>query len=493
MKPKLFAVGIFGVALLVFGVNAMKSKLDDDREVAVIRNLLAEYKAMGVPTNSSEYFKKIPDSENAWVEIGPVLLDEGGKGLNPLFRGGLAFDLAITSEERDLPTMKRYLAINQSKRDIIVDALARKPKFQIERDYDLGANLLYPEIAVLRTVVREFCLEALAAAYEGNDQKVIRDLGVSIRIANYFVERGELITTSISASVRTQIMTIAMRIMEKRPNLSLLLRTFLRADGRFTKPQSKLIFETEFLANMANARYFDLPIWDKSTAPFPLSLIAKPPKEIGMVEVMDLGKVQHGDYVPKSRKMRIFMTDKLKAWKAVFTKMNQQSPLKFEPTALDITTEMTTNKQVPEAMRELFLAGGIDGIIDQLTTQKQFEEAYHVIWKAMDVKSWRGQYPKSLGEIGLSVNSFKSMGGITYIASEKGVKLVSVQLNSNGDPKFRVSFPVSLAQTEKGMESTRLRAAKYRFGTTDYNGRELNSPNSAPNKVVPRKFGLPVR
>ncbi len=474
MKLLHIALGIGGAAILIVGVMSLKSKLDYDREVGEITKLLGEFKAMGVPTNSSEYFKKIPDSENAWVEIGPVLLDEKEFGY---FRSGLAGELIAIANPEDLPTLKRYLAVHQRKREIIAAALAEKPQFQVDRDYDLGVNLLYPELEVLRLVIREFCLEALAAAFEGNEQIVLRDLKIAVRLTNYFIETGELLTISVSFASRIQIMNTAMRIIEKRPNLYEPIREFLEADGCFKKSPPRRVLEFQFLNEIASARYYDLQVWDKTKAPFPLSLVVVDSMPTGS-QVYELGKVQHGDYVPQSKKMRTYLRKRLERWKPIFVNL-MNKPMEYEPSANEFFLAPPSPEGLPEPLRAFFELGSVDldgqSLIDHLTKYKQYDEAYRVIWRAMDIKKRTGHYPMSLNEIEIPMTAFDRMGGITYTSSEKGIALRSVEKTSDGIPRFRVSFPRSLVQSKARNELARHLVSDFRLGKIDMNGEDIKA------------------
>lgn len=77
MKPSHIAFGFAGIAIIIGGAFALKGKLNYDRDGREINRLIGEYKAMGVPTNGTEYFHKIPDSENAWIELVRVFFRDG--------------------------------------------------------------------------------------------------------------------------------------------------------------------------------------------------------------------------------------------------------------------------------------------------------------------------------------------------------------------------------------------------------------------------------
>ena len=84
MKPFRIVFGIIGGSLIFLAVLAAKKQIDFSRDASEINSRLSDIRAMGYATNGDEYMRKIPDAENAWIEIGPMLVRyEGEKVIRP--------------------------------------------------------------------------------------------------------------------------------------------------------------------------------------------------------------------------------------------------------------------------------------------------------------------------------------------------------------------------------------------------------------------------
>jgi hypothetical protein len=128
MKPLPLAFAIFGGVALIGGAIGIKNLVHLKRDEDAITKLIAEYKAMGIPTNGGELVTKVPDSENAWIEIGPILEEVTPNGAKILYKSALPLELLMTCGKQDLPLLRQYLANNQTKRYAIETALKAKPK-----------------------------------------------------------------------------------------------------------------------------------------------------------------------------------------------------------------------------------------------------------------------------------------------------------------------------------------------------------------------------
>ena len=484
MKPFQIVIGIVGSAVMIIAGIGVRSKMAYDNDSRDISKLIAEYRAVGIPTNGDEIFHRIPDCENAWVEIGPMLVIPGAP--TP-FKSEEAVELMMTCGKKDLPLIKRYLAENESKRNAIEAALKAKPKLQVPHDYDEGYMMMLQEMTPIRSVVREYCLAAYAAGLEGNMPEVKRNLNLANRFVVLCTDRSEYISAMIGASLRKTMMQSAYRIIEAKPSLQPELRALMTSPEMTTYTDPKRVAESEFVAQLELARYFDIAQMDKPDVPSFLKGFIKGPEEN---EIFKLGKARAGDYIPQSFTMRKFLKARLEHWKPFMTEM-----VKSGFPSMDKYSFATDFGDSLPSKLQAFVGPGNNQdsqIYRGLGTGRMNNEMNLVIFKSLDAKQKTGSYPSSLESLGFGLDSTISADNISLIADKNGVLVrcnSGKTLEDNALPSL--SFPARLSVEPKTLSHYAAKVNDFRVGKISVAGSDVKK-GAKSRLVVPPGAPKPV-
>ncbi len=485
MKPFKIAIVILGAAVLYAGIASLSAKIKYDGDEREITKLIAEYKAMGVPTNGDELVKTIPDSENAWVEIGPILLSKQGTGTGNLFKSAVALELMMTCNKKDLPLMRKYLAENQAKREKIEAALNAKPKMQVPHDYDEGYMMMLPEYSAIRGLTREYCLAAYVAGLEGNLPEVTRNLDIANRFATNCLERPEYIGASIGASIRKNILQAALRIIEANPSLTDELESYVTGPAMSLVADPKRIILSEFVAQISIARYFDVPEMDRPAVPSFLKSIVQTRTD-GDIE--KLGRVRQGDTIPDSSTMRRFLRNRLETWQPILKDLIKSGSTSPEGYA----KVNNINSVLPKKLS--FLAPDQPYFNrDQLYRGIGFAQEYRgmttALFKAMTIKRQTGKYPASLREIGSPIRLLVPTDVVAYTGTKEAITLSSDTSSfSFTDSVPVLSFPATASVPSKAASEYAEKVRKYRNGEILFDGTTTAgvAKLGAPTPIPPR-------
>ena len=476
MKPFKIALGIGSIALLVGGAFWVKGKLDYANDERQITALISDLHQMGVATTSEGFFHKIPDKNNAWVEIGPILLNKVGKGWSPLFRSELSMDFVLSCGPADIPLIQKYLANNQSKREAISVALAAKPMIQVPHDYDEGLVMLLPEASQIRVVAREFLLAAYEAGMIENTAETIKNLEVAVRLDNHLRERGEWVPALVGATIHNDIVKTCLRIVEASPNMLEPIKAFVSTKGLFIPFDNRRILESRFLEEMATDRYFDNPELDRRKPFFPFSLLVKEP-EGGNWQASYSGQIQHSDTIPQSRNMRHYMRVRLEQWKTYLAELHKSEDRSYLPLFSLYPSERKALANLTDEFRQVMDSGTTDE--DKEANYRQFTslsatgKMYDILWQALEVKRRTGKYPAQIDSAVLNGPDFKPVDGLEYSVSATGITVKTKGLTDDGNPIRKVSFPLSLAMKPDTLKANKERVEKYRTGQIGFDGKNL--------------------
>ena len=469
MKPFHYFLSIAGVTLLVGGGMALQANLKYQADGREIAKLISEYKAMGIPTNGDEFWRPIHSDENAWVEIGPLLMNKNGRGNGPLYRGGISLDLIYAGTKKDLPTMRKYLKKNQEKRDQVLDALRKKPKMQVPHDYDEGYMMLLPEYATMKTLCKDFCLEAYVAGLEGDTARMITNLDAATRFAHHCFDRGELIGSMVGLAIQRQILDTGFRLMEVQPSLRGQIIAYLSAPEFLGQKNLRKVLHGEFLSQVVTTRYLDSPLVDKRRYPSPIDKVFKNPTT---EEIMKSSQVRKGDYLPESRSMRAFLRRRLEECKPFMTQLSKQGEIDALPSEADFAKFFDYSQGMPTSLSFLY-PNSVDSRITykNMSIDLEYADVARIILKAVQTKDRTGSYPDSMNQMGMEVRSYSGGEGYEYFASEKGVIVNSVRLNLDSKkPAVKLSFPPSLAVDPVNITKRQEVLRDYRTGKVNDQG-----------------------
>ncbi len=484
MKLLKAALGLGGVTLLLVGAASFSNRIAYSQDGREITRLIAEYKAMGVPTNGDELVKMIPDSENAWVEIGPILENKVGDGATILFKSAIALELMMTCNKNDLPLMRKYLTENQAKRERIEAALIAKPKIQVPHDYDEGYIMRLYEYSPIRALTREYCLAAYVAGLDGNLPEVIRNLDLANRFATNCIESPIYVGTSIGASLRKNILQAALRIIEANPALANELESYCTGPAMSPVADPKRVVLSEFVAQISIPRYFDDPEMDRPAVPSFLKSIVQTRTE-GDIE--KLGHARHGDFVPDSTTMRGFLRNRLETWQPILNELSKTGSTSPE----DYAKVNDMSSVLPKKLS--FLAPDQpffdrDQLYHGIGLAQAYREMTKALFNAMAIKRKTGKYPSSLQEIGSPIRLLVPTDKVIYDVVSDTVSFRldgrshNVMTNDQG-----LSFPASNSTIWPTYASDIQKVRKYRNGEILFDGTTtagLAKPGS-PTRIPP--------
>ena len=445
MKPIHVAIGIAGISLVVCGAVSVRNKMDYDRDGQAISKLITEYKAMGIPTNGAELVMKIPDSENAWIEIKPLIMKRTEHGARILYKTEMPRSFVFSSTEADLKTLAKYLPKNRALRDEIAKALDAKPRIQVPHNYDEGYNMLLPEFAALRPLAQEFCLDGYVDALHGDWPSAKRKFDYANRFASSCIDRPELIAMISGVGMRKVIYYAGYRMIEKNPSLAPQVMEYLSSKELNTTGDPGYVLKCEFLAQLTIGRNFDVPYFDRPEIPAPLNRVIKldDRERLGR-----LAQVKGGDYVPESRLLRKYLRARLEAWKPLFAELARSG--KFDPTAVragndfvhDIPPKLSFFAQI-QAFDEEMVTHGMERSMQQADINL-------AILKAIEIRSKTGAYPKTLESTGITIRKLIPTEKPIYIDTTSGVTIKAWDDSKNENDKATVlSFPPFLNQIAK--------------------------------------------
>ncbi len=486
MKPFTVAISIGGIALLMVGASAIKSKIAYDNDEQAITKLIAEYKALGVPTNGAGLQQPISPSLNAWTEIGPMLLSKQGNGTGLLFKSGEALELLLTCSKQDLPLIKKYLAENKSQRDKIEAALNAKPKLQILHDYDEGFSLLLPEFAAIRPLIREYCLAAYAAGIEGNMAEVKRNLDLANRFVSHCAHRTEFIAIAVEAGLHKNLFQTGFQIIQANPSLSPQIQKLLASYDAIDQPDFKLTAESEFVAHLATARYFDSSELDHPTVPKFLEGLFK---QKSPDELMKLGGAHHGDYIPTSHAMRAFLRSRLEMWLPWFQDYKRTG----KPSVQGFERATDFMQELPSQLA--FMAPSSsptnDMIFQIVGLPRQHSDLAKNIFRAMEIKEKSGKYPTTLDAIGIPIQPTVLNDHFTIESSSAGITIKGNHGITDGELEgTSLSFPVTLSISPKLLSKYRDTVKNFRLGRINVAGTSTRATKLRPPPIPP---GAPPR
>ena len=419
--------------------------MEYDRDGLAILKLIAEYKAIGIPTNGSELVKGIPDEQNAWLDIEPLLLKRSEHGAKILYKTDLPRNFIYSETGADLAVLNKQLAKNREIRDQIAAFLDAKPKLQVPHNYDEGYSMLLPEFAAIKPLAQEFCLDGYVKAIQGNWPDAKRKFDYANRLATNCLNRPELISTMIGLAIRKTLYQTGYRIIETNPKLESQVEQYLSSPGLNTVCDPKKILETEFIAQLMIGRNFDVSYFDRPEIPSPLNKIIKLDDREKLTQ---LTQVKGGDYLPNSRLLRKYLVARLRAWKPFFSKADFSSNI-------DKEAEKPANDFFHDLPPKLSFFAQIQPFDDDVVNHGverslQLVDMNTAILKAINHHEKTGQFPQSLESMGLTIRKLIPTEKPIFTSTDKGVTIKAWDDSKSKDDKAPIlSYPPSLNQIPK--------------------------------------------
>src|SRR5579871_99884 len=228
-----------GVGVPIWGLINGRDGLDHQ---------LVEYRKRGLPWTAGEVSQDrgLPESLNA----GPLI-------------SRLSYDLSFTKSQTDTTTAWKDAMNGEFASSAVVKkyagilALAKRAAgmsfADFHRDWDMGPEILFPEMARAKTLVRLLLLRAMLEAHSGNPRACNDDLATSWCLGTLVGQEPTLIAMLVEISIRALVMTAAEHVIyiERSQPASLeSLRETLR----------KMTDEPDFALSMRGEAYMGLTI-----------------------------------------------------------------------------------------------------------------------------------------------------------------------------------------------------------------------------------------
>lgn len=477
MKPVRVLLAIAGVAILLTGAFAIRAKILHDQNGKEITKRIAEFKAIKVPTNGGEFARTIPDEDNAWLTVGPLLMEKTDKGAKILYKSGIAMDLLYAGQKHDLIALETYLKPGEQVRETVANTMNRKSGFLVERNYDEGPFLLLPEFAAIKNICKDYVLAAFAKALQ-NDAKGAKDnLAAANRFAVVCLQGDSLISNLVGQSIRKMIYISAFRIQEEAsPQVAAKIGQFMLSKEIAQAGDIKRVIQGEFIMNLATARMFDIPIADRPQIFYPLSLLIKP-KELEISELEALAKFRHGDYIPDSRNMRTYLKTRLNDWYPLLFALEKYKPNQKLPDIKLFDTAIIGNASIPAILKDVIYSSDAETVYESLGNELEYIDVNRAMWTAINTKNQKGQYPKSLNEINIPIRQIAATETFSYKTEKGGIRIFGSRLDDSGvNSVVQLSYPVNLHRSTTQITRSRDLLNQFRNGEVDREGRLI------PNK-----------
>lgn len=435
MKPLHIAISIGGIAFVVLGVMAIQSKLEYNRDVSQISNLLGEIKAMGVPTNIEDYGPRIPDFQNAWVELDSVFLPREGEAIFVKFCSPFSAELISYADKERLPIVRDYLKFNQKWRTETEKLLAKRPKLQLPLEFTFGTSL--PRSNALRGLAEcsaDYSLTALQAAYDNQADDCTRQLSNAIRISNELLAMNQKDTAYFGGSSQLEIYRTVLHIEEINPTIGQKARELIETPSMLAHTDLKKVLDCEFLKQLTLLRQHDDPSIDKSSLPFPLSMF----QDLAAGSPISANRpLPVGDSIPRSKKVRQFLIERLRIWKELTRSFRTSNGTEMIPTVRKSLSKMEMWRGAPEAITDPKIIGEEMSDDETNWNDQPWADASTAIWQMIDQMHKTGKFPTSL-----SNSQHEQTKVLAFVANQNSLAFVSKTKFRGRDVKL--GFPMSL-------------------------------------------------
>jgi hypothetical protein len=456
---------IIGFLLLIgVGIFTLKQNHDYEASAAEISSLLSEARTKGFPTSGEEFGRKIPDSENAWIEIGPILMKrKDGKADKYAYVNEYASNLLSNGKPSDQKLIQEALDLNRADRETILAVLKSKKSLVIPRNYNEGYTMLYPDLARLKTLTNDLCLDALSHAMTKDSRGTLECLEATYILGSELMSQKDELSRLIAQSIFSIISHADLRIIEVDPSLTGMITDQAKAWAPKFEKDPFDTFEWYFLEQMATCRNFDEPVMDRMYPGFPFDKILKAPDP----EVVDKdARIQPGNSIPKSPAMRRYMLSLLHQWSPVIKEIKDPATKRNSKTADSIADRVDWATDCPRPLKDL-LTELLEGSVS-VSGQMKFKSKIDLLFEAfrqVEYKQSHGNYADHiLGSIRIDDPTEK----FTVTRRGNGIQVGSGYVSDDGLAETRICIPLSAGFMSKPKEPTTM--TKLRNGTLKVSG-----------------------
>jgi hypothetical protein len=175
---------IFVTGIGPYDLPPMAARLDAELERS---------RRLGLPQVQDELKIHAPASQNAALVIEPIL---DPKRLDPLFDAAFDYEMDRPGSET---AARKAQSVFKSDLDLVV--ATRLPLWEIDRDYDYGPMVVFPQYAPIKGLSKALASRARVAAKDGRVADAIADLEAARRLAMWTAQEPILIGLLVSIAV----------------------------------------------------------------------------------------------------------------------------------------------------------------------------------------------------------------------------------------------------------------------------------------------------
>ncbi len=369
-------------------VDFLGASRDLDKEIA-------RAKALGNPMTSTELVPPKPaDKDNAAVELKPIL-QTGEKNSKLSTAGAKALEAIGKNNFAEAETLlKPYQSVLATARKA-----SSKTKFSLDRDWDTGVHLLFPEYAESKGLVKALAAQAELDFQKGNQSAGVANLSAGYKVGQFIGQEPILIGVLVEIANRAIASRAAESIaVRQRTNLAA-LSALESAVGNRPAPDFKNSLKGEMFMGTSTIRNLDKY---GGVTEFMRSMA-----NMGGVEESDIPpapdpKTLRRDGVPKGVLEKAFLTRHLAIWNDALEQL-QKTP---EPREIsgwldkkvaEIEQKKALSFLLLRIMFPVFSQAGNAVVKCQAT-----EGATRGFLKVLKFKASTGRYPNDLAEAGFN-------------------------------------------------------------------------------------------
>jgi len=432
VSPWLIGCGGLGIVIAGLVTWGVLQVVDYPLVAPRIDTVVKDYKATGLPWVASEVAAPIPDKQNAAIEIKKAIaLAEGGsfaKSDKELTERWAARDKSgIAKSLRELkPAMDKFTVAS------------KKPSLNFDRDWNKGADILFPEFAEIKNVSKILTKRAVFRAESGDLTGAISDLETINRLSDLITQDPTLIAMLVGIAINMIGQDGALRVAQVRSDSASLRRLIKSVEGYFDNFEMSRSMRGEAIMGIALLRNM------------------KPGDVKKLANMEDGPGIQYKrvDGVPDGMIMKAYFVRHLEAQIKVHeTLQKYPDDILSACRELDEYEAKMAEGVVPKLSQimnaVLFPIFGQAGeAVERVRTRKQITLA---IIKSLEFRNAKGRFPKSLDEVGMNyidrvsqqpIVSLNAGGVFTvYSFGKNGVDDGGIKDNDTGQDDYAVRYP----------------------------------------------------
>lgn len=209
-------------------------------------------KKLGNPMTSAELIPLVPaDKDNAAIELEPIL-----RGYEKAKLNDVGSEAIRALAENNFAHAETLIAPHQGALAIARKAV-RKPNFVLERDWDLGSNLLFPEYAASKGLTRLLAAQARLDFRKGNIATGGENLQAGYRMGEFIGNDPTLLGMAVEIGSRAIVSRMVESIAVENRTRESVLSTLESAVGNRPAPDFNHALRGEMFMGTTTIRNLD--------------------------------------------------------------------------------------------------------------------------------------------------------------------------------------------------------------------------------------------